>query len=125
MENINVSIGELWDKYTILLIKKYKINDTNKLSYINNEILLLYENMKKYDFENNHLFKQLKNINEDLWDIEDKLRIKEKNLSFDNDFIELARSVYYTNDKRASIKNKINTIFNSNIFEVKDYVNYK
>lgn len=122
--SIPVSIGELWDKYTILLIKKNKINDYEKLKYLNIEISLLDNFMDKYSYKNNKLFLNLKLVNETLWDIEDKLRINELNKSFDNDFIQLARSVYYTNDKRADIKKQINILFMSNIHEVKSYVKY-
>jgi len=122
---VSVSIGELWDKYTILLIKKNKIQDPIKLEYVNREIEYLNENMNKFSYENNILFLELKNINEKLWDIEDQIRIKEINNSFDQEFIDLARKVYYINDDRAEIKKKINIEFNSAIHEVKDYINYK
>ena len=122
---VSVSIGELWDKYTILLIKKNKIQDPIKLKYVNREIEYLNENMNKFSYENNILFLELKNINEKLWDIEDQIRIKEINNSFDQEFIDLARKVYYVNDDRAEIKKKINIEFNSAIHEVKDYINYK
>jgi hypothetical protein len=121
---ICVSIGELWDKYTILLIKKNKVKDQNKLKYIETEINYLQNEMNKYLYEKNKLFLELQNINETLWDIEDKLRIKESSKTFDNEFIELARQVYYTNDKRAEIKNQINIEFNSSIYEIKNYINY-
>jgi len=125
MENIVVSIGELWDKYSILLIKKCKINNREKLNYINKEIKFLDKNMNKYLYKENTLFSDLKKVNEKLWEIEDKLRIYEKNKLFDAEFIELARSVYYTNDIRAAIKKKINIQLNSIVHEVKDYVNYE
>ena len=122
---VSVSIGELWDKYTILLIKKNKFQDPIKLKYVNREIEYLNENMNKFSYENNILFLELKNINEKLWDIEDQIRIKEINNSFDQEFIDLARKVYHVNDDRAEIKKKINIEFNSAIHEVKDYINYK
>jgi hypothetical protein len=122
--SIPVSIGELWDKYSILLIKKNKINDCEKLKYLNIEISLLDNFMNKYPYNNNELFLNLKLVNDSLWNIEDKLRIKELNKSFDDEFIQLARSVYYTNDKRADIKKQINILFMSNIHEVKNYVKY-
>jgi CII-binding regulator of phage lambda lysogenization HflD len=124
-ENISVSIGELWDKYSILLIKKEKIKDKLKLDYVNNEIKSLDKIMRYYPYQSNELFKNLKKVNEKLWDIEDKLRIKESLKTFDNEFIELARSVYYTNDERAEIKRNINIIYDSLIHEIKDYINYK
>jgi hypothetical protein len=124
-ENIYVSIGELWDKYSILLIKKEKIKDKLKLDYVNNEIKSLDKIMRYYPYQSNELFINLKKVNEKLWDIEDKLRIKESLKTFDNEFIELARSVYYTNDERAEIKRNINIIYDSLIHEIKDYINYK
>ena len=123
-ELVNISIGELWDKYTILLIKMDKITNKEKLIIIKNELELLGNNMKKYNFETNKLFIDLKNVNTKLWDIEDKIRIKESTKTFNSDFIELARSIYFTNDIRADIKSQINISFNSNICEVKDYVKY-
>jgi len=81
--------------------------------------------MNKYEFKTNNLFINLKKINEKLWDIEDKLRIKELNKEFDENFINLARNVYFTNDERAICKKDINNLFGSNIHEIKDYVKYK
>ena len=123
-ELVNVSIGELWDKYTILLIKNEKITNEEKRVLINKELELLCNNMKKYNFETNKLFVDLKDVNTKLWDIEDKIRIKESSNTFNEEFIQLARSVYFTNDIRADIKTQINKKFNSNIYEVKDYVKY-
>ena len=121
---INVSIGELWDKFTILLIKQEKIKDIDKLNKVKKEISLLDKEMNKYDYHNNNLFIQLKEVNDNLWKIEDKIRIKEKDKLFDQEFIDLARKVYYENDKRALIKKNINIIYNSEIEEVKHYTNY-
>jgi len=123
--NIPISIGELWDKYTILLIKKEKIKDEQKISYVLNEIEYLDTLMNCYSYKDNNLFLNLQKANLKLWDIEENLRIKKKKNVFDNEFIKLARSVYYTNDKRAEIKKEINILFNSQIHEVKDYVDYK
>ena len=123
-ELVNVSIGELWDKYTILLIKNEKITNEEKRVLINKELELLCNNMKKYNFETNKLFVDLKDVNTKLWDIEDKIRIKESSNTFNEEFIQLARSVYFTNDIRADIKTQINKKFNSNIYEFKDYVKY-
>lgn len=120
---IHVSIGELCDKYSILLIKKEKIKDELKLIHVNKEIELLDKCMNNY--KSSELFINLKQINEMLWEIEDRLRIKESLKLFDNEFIELARSVYYTNDNRAEIKRQININYNSLIHEVKDYIDYK
>lgn len=121
---IPVSIGELWDKYTILLIKQNKVTDKIKLNHVNNELKYLNTFMEKYHYKDNKLFIQLKSINEKLWDIEDSIRLKEKKKIFDDEFIELARSVYYTNDERGDIKKKINILFNSLIHEVKNYEKY-
>ena len=124
LENVYISIGELWDKYSILLIKQEKIKDENKIEIVKNEICLLNKNMEKYDFLENKLFIELKAVNNKLWEIEDQLRIKEKNQEFDDEFILLARLVYFVNDIRAEIKCKINKEFGSQIMEVKDYVDY-
>ena len=121
---IPVSIGELWDKYTILLIKQNKVTDKIKLNHVNNELNYLNTFMEKYDYKDNKLFIQLKSINEKLWDIEDNLRLKEKKKNFDGEFIDLARSVYYTNDKRGDVKKEINVLFKSTIHEVKNYEKY-
>ncbi len=124
---VHVSIGELIDKFTILLIKKLKINDQEKLNKITIEIDYLKKDVQniKNKHQINDLFDNLININKKLWNIEDNIRLKEKNNEFDNEFIELARSVYFTNDERAFIKNEINKKTESNIFEVKSYENYK
>ena len=122
--SIPVSIGELLDKYSILLIKYENIQDLDKKTHITLEINYLEEYTESYLSRDKRLFNELKSINEELWDIEDKIRIKELNKSFDIEFIELARLVYFTNDKRAEIKNAINKTYNSNICEVKEYANY-
>jgi DNA repair ATPase RecN len=119
---IPISIGELFDKYSILVIKSEKIKDSKKLENINKELNLLKSIKKKYN--NNDLLNQLKLINEKLWDIENEKRQKEKDKIFDNEFIELARNVYIWNDKRSEIKNQINLFFNSNISDVKEYTQY-
>tara|TARA_Y100000389_G_scaffold16130_1_gene14203 strand:+ start:734 stop:1117 length:384 start_codon:yes stop_codon:yes gene_type:complete len=123
--SIPVSIGELWDKYTILLIKQEKIKNKEKIKYINSEIDYLNNIMKDFSYSNNMDFIELKKINESLWNIEDQLRIKEQKKEFDDEFINLARNVYFTNDKRAELKRKINENNNSPIIEIKDYVNYQ
>jgi hypothetical protein len=122
--NIPVSIGELWDKYTILLIKQNKIRDSKKLTYIRLELEYLDKFINNYQYIDNVLFCELKDTNSILWDIEDKLRIKESLKIFDDEFIQLARSVYYTNDKRAELKSQINIKYSSIIHEVKEYINY-
>ncbi len=122
--NVPISIGELFDKLSILMIKSYKIKNSDKLININKEILYLKPIVEKYKIDEN-LFNELIDINKKLWDIEDNIRKKEYNKEFDNSFIELARFVYINNDIRANIKNNINNIFNSDIIEIKDYFQYK
>ena len=124
MVEVQVSIGELFDKFTILQIKKEKITDTDKLSNVRNEYDLINEKILMIEIDP-QLVKQLKDVNLQLWDIEDKLRIKEKNKEFDSEFVELAREVYYTNDRRADIKKQINMSCGSLIVEEKQYVNYE
>jgi hypothetical protein len=126
MITIHVSVGELLDKLSILQVKKTKISDIEKLEYINKELELLY-NLSYVFFENNKiqlLYNNLVEINSKLWDIEDEIRKFEKEKKFSSEFIELARQVYYTNDKRFEIKNEINKMTDSDIKEVKEYVSY-
>ena len=118
---IPVSIGELYDKYTILQIKKEKINNIDKLAYITTELTHLQPLIDKFKLEL-ELVAKIKNVNERLWEIEDNIRIKEAKLEFDEEFINLARLVYKTNDERYSIKAMINNIYNSVIHEIKDYL---
>ena len=122
--NAPISIGELVDKITILEIKKNKLQNS-KLENVLKELSFLRKLMAKHQIEiTDNLFTQLKEINLKLWNIEDQIRIKEKNKEFDNIFIELARSVYFTNDKRAEIKKSINQLSNSEITEEKFYEEY-
>ena len=122
--NAPISIGELLDKITILEIKKNKLQNS-KLENVLKELSFLRKLMEKHQIEiTDDLFTQLKEINLTLWNIEDQIRIKEKNKEFDNTFIELARSVYFKNDKRAEIKKKINRLSNSEITEEKSYADY-
>lgn len=127
MTTIPVSIGELLDKLSILHIKKKKIKDLQKIEKVEVEYDFLYEISVSFLLSKEYfnLYDDLININSNLWDIEDKLRILEKDKKFDNEFIELARAVYYTNDERFEIKNKINLLSNSEIQEQKSYENYK
>jgi hypothetical protein len=122
---IEVSTGELVDKVTILDIKKEKFKDAKKLKNVKKEFAILSKDMKNagIDFDN-IFYQQLKNINLKLWDIEDNIRKKESKKEFDNEFIELARGIYFNNDKRAVIKKKINIQYNSKIKEEKEYVKY-
>ena len=122
-----VSAGELLDKISILEIKLEKISDKNSLEQLKKEYQILKENQNstiKLEGKTKDLFKSLKNINLKLWNIEDKLRICEKNKDFGKEFIELAREVYFNNDKRSKIKSDINKALNSNIVEIKQYVSY-
>ena len=122
--NAPISIGELIDKITILEIKKNKLQNS-KLENVLKELSFLRKLMAKHQIEiTDNLFTQLKEINLKLWNIEDQIRIKEKNKEFDNIFIELARSVYFTNDKRSEIKKRINRLSNSEITEEKSYAEY-
>lgn len=120
MINIPVSYGELFDKITILQIKKEKIQSDN----VAKELQLLLDKSNNIDVDH-ELLDQLKLVNQTLWDIEDQIRIKERDQQFDQEFVDLARSVYIENDKRATIKNQINIELNSNIFEEKQYVKYE
>jgi hypothetical protein len=126
MITIPVSTGELLDKLSILQVKKSKISNTEKLEYINKELEVLY-GLSHVLLENSRiqfLYKNLVDVNTKLWDIEDEIRKYEKNKNFSSEFIELARQVYFTNDKRFEIKNEINKMTDSDIKEVKEYVNY-
>ena len=127
--NINtiISTGEFFDKITILEIKKKKISDKQKLINIQNELSELRNIEKKYDLEKFELKDLINNLylsNLKLWEIEDKIRLKEKAKEFDQDFIDLARSVYFKNDLRAKIKKDINIKANSNLIEEKSYQEY-
>ena len=119
-----VSLGELIDKITILEIKKTHMNGV-KLKNVNKELDLLECTLNDQNLKIDiNLINKLKEVNNKLWEIEDKIRIKEKNQLFDNEFIQLARSVYKENDKRASIKKEINQKYNSELIEEKLYDSY-
>ena len=124
---IEVSVGELLDKISILEIKKEKIKDTDKLKFINDEYLILKkqldENITLSD-QLKKLYEELKAINTKLWDIEDNKRMCEKNSDFGENFIKLSRDVHFFNDDRAKIKLAINDITGSKIKEIKQYTNY-
>ncbi len=124
---VEVSVGELFDKISILEIKKEKIKDPKKLKHINDEYNILDEQLKKNvnsDEKITKLFHTLKEINSKLWVIEDKKRLCEKNSDFGENFVQLSRNVHLLNDKRANIKLEINNITGSKIKEVKEYTNY-
>ena len=127
MISIPVSAGELIDKLSILRVKKNMITDEEKLTFVNKEFDLLNDLSSDFlsDSEIYDLYNKLCITNTKLWNIEDELRVLEKNKSFGDDFVELARSVYFTNDERFELKNKINQKTNSSIKEIKEYVNYK
>ena len=124
---VEVSIGELLDKISILEIKQEKIKDPEKIKFINNEYLILKNQLNenvKTDEKLNELFKSLKKINEKLWVIEDDKRQCEKDKDFSEKFIKLSRDVHFLNDDRAKIKLEINNHTGSTIKEIKEYTNY-
>ena len=122
-----ISAGELLDKISILEIKLEKIKNKADQEEINKEYKILKE-VQNSSLEVTEklktLFKEIKEVNLNLWNIEDKLRICEKNKDFGQTFIELARGVYLNNDKRSKIKSEVNKILRSNIREIKQYANY-
>ena len=124
---IEVSIGELLDKISILEIKKNKIKNAEKLKFINDEHLILNNQLKQNVIMNdklNTLYNKLKEINLKLWDIEDDKRKCEKNSDFGENFIKLSREVHFLNDDRAKIKLDINNLTGSKIKEIKEYTSY-
>jgi hypothetical protein len=124
---VEVSIGELLDKISILEIKQEKIKDPEKLKFILNEHLILknqLDNNLKSDDKLNKLFKSLKEINSKLWIIEDDKRLCEKEKDFGEKFIKLSRDVHFLNDDRAKIKLEINNLTGSTIKEIKQYTSY-
>lgn len=126
--NVEISIGEFFDKVTILEIKKAQISDESKLVNVNKELDALNVLLDSLPFSRDDVEKEvaeLKSINEELWDIEDNIREKESVKAFDQGFIELARSVYYTNDRRSDVKREINVKLGSDFVEEKSYEDYK
>ena len=124
---VEVSVGELLDKISILEIKKEKIKDPEKLKFINDEYEVLKNQLNqniKSDEKLNDLFNSLKDINSKLWVIEDDKRLCEKNSDFGEKFIKLSRDIHFLNDKRASIKLEINNQTGSKIKEIKEYTTY-
>ena len=124
---VPVSVGELFDKISILEIKKLKIKEDKKLKDVKYELRELKNIIKKRNLsnkENTNQYKKLLDINKKLWNIEDKKRSYEKSKNFDKKFVLLARKVYLLNDKRAHIKNNINILSGSKIKEVKSYEKY-
>lgn len=127
MIQVPVSIGELIDKLSILQVKKNKISDETKLLLVDKEFKYLNELSSEFlkNDEIFNLYNSLINTNSKLWDVEDELRVIEVTKNFNEEFVDLARKVYFTNDERFSLKNKINEITKSEIKEVKDYVKYQ
>ena len=124
---IEISVGELLDKISILEIKQEKIKDPNKLKFITAELSILKDQLSKnidYNEKIKNLYQSLKEINSRLWIIEDNKRECEKNKDFSEIFIKLSRDVHFLNDDRAKIKLEINNITGSNIKEIKEYTNY-
>ena len=124
---VEVSVGELLDKISILEIKQEKIKDPEKLKFINDEYTILknqLDNNVKSDEKLNTLFQSLKDINAKLWVIEDDKRLCEKNSDFTENFIKLSRDVHFLNDDRAKIKLEMNNHTGSKIKEIKEYTSY-
>ena len=124
---VEVSVGELLDKISILEIKQEKIKDPEKLKFINDEHSILkdqLDNNVKSDEKLNTLFNSLKDINAKLWVIEDDKRLCEKNSDFNEKFIKLSRDVHFLNDDRAKIKLEMNNHTGSKIKEIKEYTSY-
>ena len=124
---VEVSVGELLDKISILEIKKEKIKDQSKLKFINEEFKLLkeqYEKNVKPDDKLKKLFNSLKEINNKLWNIENEKRLCEKNADFGEVFIKTSRDIHFLNDKRGTVKLEINNYTGSKIREIKEYTNY-
>ena len=124
---VEVSVGELFDKISILEIKKKKIKDLEKLKFINDEYNILKDQLNKNVKSNEKLeklFQSLKEINAKLWVIEDAKRLCEKNSDFGDKFIKLSREIHFLNDDRSKIKLEINNHTGSKIKEIKEYTNY-
>ena len=124
---VEVSVGELLDKISILEIKKEKIKDQSKLKFINEEFKLLkdqYDKNVKPDDKINKLFNALKEINNKLWNIENEKRLCEKNSDFGDVFIKTSRDIHFLNDERGKIKLEMNNLTGSKIKEIKEYTSY-
>ena len=121
---IEVSNGEIIDKMTIIQIKLERIKDPGKLKNLNREYEILRNASASVLSQDDPLYLELYKVNNDLWDIEDKIRDLEKRKDFGNDFIQTARSVYFINDKRSEIKREINLKTSSDLFEEKSYEKY-
>ena len=123
----NISIGELVDKITILEIKSLKIENKDKLKNVKYELEILNKIFNKLDITEDVLKakKELYKINLEMWEIEDKIRLCEKEKKFDEDFIQLARNVYKTNDNRSRIKKRLNLLLSSDLIEEKEYISFE
>lgn len=122
---VSISLGELVDKISILMIKMKNIKDSSKVKLVNEELRILESELQELKLEGieSHL-NELVHVNSKLWSIEDDIRVMEKDKDFGEEFTHLARSVYKTNDKRFELKNTINEMFGSQIKEVKSYEDY-
>jgi hypothetical protein len=122
---IEVSNGEIVDRVSILMIKLDRVSDKAKLANIKKELQEILPSCLKITSLEDDLFKELKSVNEKLWDIENRIREKEDNKSFDDEFIDLARAVYFTNDYRSRIKQTISIKSGSKLREEKSYKEYQ
>lgn len=123
---VPISVGELIDKISILMVKKQKVTDEKKLTYVKNELEILNKRAEVF-FENTDTIENLNkliSVNSELWDVEDEIRDFESKQKFEEGFVETARKVYKLNDARFELKNRINEINNSTIREVKNYKKY-
>ena len=124
---VEISVGELLDKISILKIKKEKIKDTDKLKFVDDEYNILKDQLDKnikVDNKLNELFDSLKNVNSKLWIIEDEKRLYEKNSDFSEKFIKVSRDIHFLNDERSKVKLEINSQTGSKIREIKKYTDY-
>jgi hypothetical protein len=121
--SVPISLGELYDKISILEIKLANIRDTKKLANISKEYNELMAVASQYPIDED-LYKKLKDINKELWDIEDGIREEERNKDWGEDFVQFARRVYFTNDKRSEVKKEINVKYGSDFIEEKSYEAY-
>lgn len=121
---IEVSNGEIVDKLTIIEIKLERIGDAAKLANLKKEFEVLDEAVSKIISKDDALYQELLEVNKKLWDIEDRIRELEKAKTFNDEFIEVARAVYFTNDKRSDVKRRINEATDSNLIEEKSYEDY-
>jgi hypothetical protein len=123
---IEISTGELVDKVSILSIKNKKVINKDKLKNITKEYNIILRSMQQAGiYVTSKEYKALETINLKLWDIEDRIRAKEAKKEFDDEFIQLARSIYFTNDERSKIKKEINLKYGSGIIEEKEYMEYQ